>query len=412
MPYSSIMSIENRELILDYLESRSYDMYNHIKTHPGTRYTLWYKNLTHSDLTNRGKRNGWQEGLDRNLLYYLSVKEMRAIEEANGKPFESAKQSNIGMSDAFYRDLGIPRLQRRSGPQITQHNHIKLNDYCNVFLVNETMKYFTMCYTNKVIRKLGKSVCWASHQTVHLSADSAFTPIQLTQAIHGLGTADDFEFHKLRLSMFCNDTFILLIEHSVPSKSLYIMLEKNPRFFTLADVTNESWERYLNVKKKQEQAKIESLTKLTVEDEKSRTKQLAWKELLAKEMMNYTTHEGEVFCPFTQINAEFDAVPMLFIASHIKRFADSDAVEAYDVNNGLLLCANADALFDKHMITVSEDKKLVFSFLIDNNWPLKQKLSLNQPIFDIILNDKRMEYMKSHREVFYKKEEERKHTKV
>ncbi|MDE7300715.1 MAG: HNH endonuclease [Clostridia bacterium] len=409
MPYSSITFLDDREVILNYIESRSLDMFDYIQSHPDTKFTLWYKNLTHSDLTNRGKRNGWQEGLDKNLLYYLSVREMREIEEASEKPFESAKQSNIGMSDAFYRDLEMPRLQRRQGPQTTQHEHLRLNDYADVYLVNETVKYFTMEYTNKVIRKTGKSIKWDNSETVTLSG-SKFTPIQITQAIHGLGTADDTEFHKLRLSMFCNDTFIVLIEHSA-KKNVYVMLEKNPRFFTLVGEANQSWEQYLQVKRQQEQARITAQTVLVVEEEKSRTQQSAWKELLAKEMMNYTTHEGEVFCPFTQISADFESVPMLFIASHIKRFADSDAVEAYDVNNGLLLCANADALFDKYMITVDENKQLVFSFLIENNQQLRHKLLLNQPIFGLILNEKRMEYMKEHRRIFYIKEEERKNTK-
>ena len=409
MPSSSITFLDDREMILNYTESRSGDMFEYIQSHPQTRFTLWYKNLTHSDLTNRGKRNGWQEGLDKNLLYYLSVREMREIEEASEKPFESAKQSNIGMSDGFYRDLGMPRLQRRDGPQTTQHEHLQLNDYADVYLVNDTVKYFTMEYTNKVIRKTGKSVKWGGSETVTLSG-SKFTPIQITQAIHGLGTAEDTEFHKLRLSMFCNDTFIVLIEHSA-IKNVYIMLEKNPRFFTLVGETNKSWEQYLQVKRKQEQARITTQTGLVVEEEKTRAQQSAWKELLAKEMMNYTTHEGEVFCPFTQISADFESVPMLFIASHIKRFADSDAAEAYDVNNGLLLCANADALFDKHMITVDENKQLIFSFLIDTNWQLKQKLLLNQHIFELILNDKRMEYMEEHRKIFYLKEAERKRVK-
>ncbi len=409
MPASTITFLDDRELILNYIESRSSDMYEYVLAHPQTRFTLWYKNLTHSDLTNRGKRNGWQEGLDKNLLYYLSVAEMREIEEASQKPFESAKQSNIGMSDAFYRDLGMPRLQRRDGPQTTQHEHLQLNDYADVYLVNDTVKYFTMEYTNKVIRNTGKAVRWRSDESVILSG-SKFTPIQITQAIHGLGTADDTEFHKLRLSMFRNDTFIVLIEHT-DVKSVYIMLEKNPRFFTLIGETNKSWERYLLVKKQQEQRKISVQTGLAVEEEKSRAQQSAWKELLAKEMMNYTTHEGEVFCPFTQISADFESVPMLFIASHIKRFADCDAIEAYDINNGLLLCANADALFDKHMITVDENKQLVFSFLIANNSQLQHKLLLNQPIFNLILNEKRMEYMKEHRRIFYLKEEERKRSK-
>ena len=193
---------------------------------------------------------------------------------------------------------------------------------------------------------------------------------------------------------------------------MFVMLDKNPRFYTLAGVNNTAWENYLKTKRSQEEARITAKTTLDIEDEKNRNKQSKWKVLLANEMMNYTTHEGEVFCPFTQISGNFEAVPMLFIASHIKRFSDSDCDEAFDINNGLLLCANADALFDKHMITVDENKKLIFSFLIDNDYMLKQKLLLNQPIFEIVLNEKRMEYMKDHREIFFKKEQERKRMSV
>lgn len=406
MGHSLVNFIDEKEIIIDFLDSRSQTITNYIKN-SNSHFSLWYKNLSHSDLTNRGKRNGSQEGLEKNLLYYLSVKEMQDIEIANKKPFESAKQSNIGMTDAFYKDLGIPRLQRRVGPQSTQHKHIVLNDTVDVFLVNDTISYFTMEYTQKVMQKLCKSTDWDISNTVNLS-NGYFTPIQLTQAIHGLGTANDIEFHKLRLSMFCNDTFIVLIEHTYPRKKMYILLEKNPRFYTLIGETNIAWENYLKTKRKQEFAKITASEIIEVEDEKSRNKQSKWKLLLANEMMNYTTHEGEVFCPFTQISANFESVPMLFIASHIKRFADSDCDESFDVNNGLLLCANADALFDKHMITVGEDKKLIFSFLIDNDFMLKQKLLLNQPIFEMVLNEKRMEYMKDHRALFYQKEEQRK----
>jgi predicted restriction endonuclease len=68
------------------------------------------------------------------------------------------------------------------------------------------------------------------------------------------------------------------------------------------------------------------------------------------------------------------------------------------------LCANADALFDKHLITISETKELIFSFLLDNDSRLKSQLLLMQPIFQPILNEKRMEYIAYHREQFKKLE--------
>ena len=74
----------------------------------------------------------------------------------------------------------------------------------------------------------------------------------------------------------------------------------------------------------------------------------------------------------------------------------------------MLLCANADALFDKHLISVDQDKNLVFSFTIDKDPMLKQRLYLMQPIFQAVLNDKRMEYLKYHKAEFDRLEIERK----
>lgn len=41
----------------------------------------------------------------------------------------------------------------------------------------------------------------------------------------------------------------------------------------------------------------------------------------------------------------------MLTASHIKEWAASTDAEKLDENNGLLLCAHHDALFDKHLIT-------------------------------------------------------------
>ena len=45
------------------------------------------------------------------------------------------------------------------------------------------------------------------------------------------------------------------------------------------------------------------------------------------------------------------ATKSMLTASHIKEWAASTDAEKLDENNGLLLCAHHDALFDKHLIT-------------------------------------------------------------
>ncbi len=403
--------INDKEQVKSFVQSRSASAMEYINN-SSSEFSLWYKTLTHSDLTNRGKRNGGKEGLEQNYLYYLSVDEMKQIQDNNPeKPFESAKQSNIGMPVQFYSDLGIPRLERRKGKQMTQHTHISVNEYVDVYLVNDTLKYFKQEYTARVLKRLGKyNRIFCSKNDITIDETKPFTEIKLTEAIHGLGTADDEEFHKLRLSMFLNDSIIFLIEHDNKRNKVFMLLEKNPRFFTLSGESDTAWEKYISTQIKQEKAALKGKAQLDAsEEEKSRKLQSAWKEKLAKEMMTYTTEEGKVFCPFTGVQADFNSFSMLFVASHIKRHADcSSDKESFDVNNGLLLTANADALFDKYMISVSEDKELIYSFLLEPDYNLRNKLLLNQEIFKIILNDERMNNLKEHRKIFFQKEEERK----
>lgn len=108
------------------------------------------KSITHSDLLNSGKRNGPNESIDKNYLYYLSLSEMKEIEQVRKKEFENAKQSNIFVPSDFYEFIGMPQLQRREGAQTTQHEHPIVNNYADVYLVNDTLKYFDIDYTKKI----------------------------------------------------------------------------------------------------------------------------------------------------------------------------------------------------------------------------------------------------------------------
>lgn len=401
----------DKDSIIGYLETKSEFMSNYIKEHYDSEFLMIYKYMTHSDLVNKGKRNGNKETLEKNFLYYLSNEEMNQLEKEQEKPFESAKQSNIGVPTIFFSSLGIDQLERRQGQQSTTHNHIKINDYANVYLVNETLTYFNSYYTRKVLDKLNKRPNWYDLDYDVELRDGDITDIQLTHAIHGLGTSDDKEFAKLRLNIFKNDIIIFLIE-SRPNfqKNLFIMVEKNPIFFNIIGETNNSWQRFAEKQKKIEEYNLKNKTIIDIEnEEKTRKQQSKWRTMLAEEMMNYSTKEGEVFCPFTYISCNFEELGPLFVASHIKDYASCEnAGEAFDINNGLLLSSNADALFDKHLITINEDKELEFSFLLKNDHQLISKLLLSAPIFKMVLNDERMKYLKHHREKFKNLEELRK----
>ena len=64
-------------------------------------------------------------------------------------------------------------------------------------------------------------------------------------------------------------------------------------------------------------------------------------------------------------------------ASHIKPWADSDPKERLDENNGLLLTATLDALFDQHLISFDDDGRII---IYENNQKIEsyfQKMGID-----------------------------------
>jgi len=85
------------------------------------------------------------------------------------------------------------------------------------------------------------------------------------------------------------------------------------------------------------------------------------------------------------------------IASHIKPWSESDNRERLDVNNGLLLCPNHDALFDKRYISFDETGKVMVKKSLDAT--TKTFLNINENM-RINLDERQKIYMKWHREKF------------
>lgn len=393
--------LTDKEKISDFIGKISDKMYEYIQNRVSSSFVMFYKYLTHSDIATFGKATK-PNNHQNNFLYYIKESDMHSIEIKTNKPFQTAHQSCISLKSEFYSLVGLPN-PRETGYFI--------NDYMNVYLVNETLSYFTSRYTELVFEKLSKTMnerkkaSWDFNELNLNLSDGDFTSIDLHVAVHGLGVKVDKDFHKLRHHMFKGDTFILLCEiQNDGSKNLFIIPEKNPAFFSIIGESNKAFQTY-QVKLRERlinKALGKSNAISNLDETITRQQQSAWRKMLANEMMSYTQVSNQVFCPFTYITGDFDEVGPLFRASHIKGFSDENTKdnEKYDINNGLLLCANADALFDKHLISVNDNKELVFSFLLNNDTRLKQQLLLLQPIFQPILNEKRMEYLSYHKAIF------------
>lgn len=89
-------------------------------------------------------------------------------------------------------------------------------------------------------------------------------------------------------------------------------------------------------------------------------------------------------------------------ASHIKEWSESSREERIDANNGLLLCANHDALFDRHLISFEPDTgNICISASIDT----EQRNALNiSESARIAISDQMKAYMQIHYKKFIEKE--------
>lgn len=112
-------------------------------------------------------------------------------------------------------------------------------------------------------------------------------------------------------------------------------------------------------------------------------------QIFRRELMN--RHGGR--CQLTGVN-----IPELLIASHIKPWASSNNEERLDVNNGLLLVRDVDALFDKGLLSFSDSGDVIFiKEGVEDYFNTK---NLPKTIIDIPEESKK--YLDFHREKFRK----------
>ena len=143
---------------------------------------------------------------------------------------------------------------------------------------------------------------------------------------------------------------------------------------------------------KQEEARILSNPHLEVTERqaivKSRIGQGQFRE-------NLLSKYGK--CVITGVN-----IPQVLVASHIKPWAACDNRERLDVNNGLILSATYDRLFDSGLISFNEHGNLLISkFVSDANRVL---LSLDaKREYQIGYSSSMRDYLEYHNDVIYLK---------
>lgn len=126
---------------------------------------------------------------------------------------------------------------------------------------------------------------------------------------------------------------------------------------------------------------------------------LARNSELQKKFKNNLSVEQEHKCVICGLKTE-----KLLIGSHIKPAADCNVYEKADTQNGLLLCANHDKLFDRYLISFNpQNGKIVINENQIKDESLFLKLDSEFILPDYLLTDKRKKYLEIHYQEFLKR---------
>lgn len=96
------------------------------------------------------------------------------------------------------------------------------------------------------------------------------------------------------------------------------------------------------------------------------------------------------------------ALSPLLVASHIKPWAQSSHTERLDGFNGLLLTPNLDRLFDRYLVSFTEDGTLLVSARLGVDD--RQRLGVAQPLRITRLHRRHLPYLQAHRAQFEEQE--------
>lgn len=364
------------------------------------------KLLTYADVPSFGKhkanssdkegtrvysKENLQKRAQANYLFYYKEEQIIRIEKKQRPHFFcETKQSNITLPIAFYQFIGTKNAKS------TDLSESRFT----VLLVNNCISgAFDEDSTNELFSKLNRP---KMAKKIEISNADEYTEIPLSTGVHGIGTSKDKFFHSLRGNVFAKDKLSILVEKKEQQCTIYIMFYRNPRYYQL---------RHMAIPV----CVADSFTE--IEEEKyveSRTGQKRWRNALAELALirEDGTETDYVICPFSMIEVRYPSEETLLRASHIKAYAKCrnsngiDESEAYDPDNGFLVTANVDALFDKYFLSVNPtNNKIVKSKQLSKE--LIEALHIQDKISPEYVNERKKKYLKEHYDEFIRREEKR-----
>lgn len=346
------------------------------------------------------------ERIEKNILFYNSRQDMFKFEKSNKKTkkfFLQTKQGNIYLPLEFYQFLDMKDPKEYDYVKHAPRFIFDENHY-DVYLVRKSLdEYFSCDKTNECLKKLGKPNNFSKDWKSDDLSNKDYQRIELSIGVHGIGSKRDEVFHTLRGIIFARDKMIVVCrkrKDSTGKYEIYIMFFRNPKFYQLMGIGVKAY------------SKLFFKDDMDAKDEENRNGQAKWRDMLAE--FDVSEEDSDVIiCPISGLEVEHPKEATILRASHIKEYSKCknnngkiNVEEAYDINNGLLISADADALFDKHMITINPNNgDIIYSKLISKD--LIKQLKFNEKIDNRYLSTERIKYLNIHFDRFNELEKNR-----
>ena len=375
-------------------------------------YFLLEKFLSFADICNYGKntsilipegekKDRWskknkeiiKKRVSNNILCYNTIDEMEQFELNKRKSISTTRQSCITINDEFCNFLNVPVRDRQGDRRSLSSGKYK------AFIMTEGLSDFTKSNTILTINRLNKNSKKVKHKDYNYDKNVDFFQIDLTLVAQGIGASTDEIFQQIRNNAFVQDKMYILLEKDISENyNIYIMFYKNAIFYKINKLPSPTY--VLNFLSHESSAS----------DEPSREGQRKWRDQLSEiNMALNIENPNHVICPFTGTSINFTTEGTILRASHIKSYKDCkndlgeiNTDEAYDLDNGFLLLADIDALFDKHLISV-DPSTLEIKYSKNISSSLKNRLNCKTHIDNKFVSEKKKDYLKIHYEEFKRK---------
>lgn len=309
---------------------------------------------------------------------------------ANGEEYSPSMFSGGDESNKFLQELGydIVEIELKKNGTLTVNNLFEIPE---IEPGNRTREYnfYKGFLRNKAVYEYlfnSKSHRWIDKHVIGLNPDES-KGYQAMNILHFIGLKS---IHKGIFKNFSILEAIQLLEQQSSDFGLVIesLLEYRQKNNNLETIMESAENEYIEIKS--------IITEVAEKIEVTETE----KEQIIKSRIGQSTFKKALLniekkCKLCGLTHE-----RFLVASHIKPWSQSNHQERLDVNNGLLLCPNHDALFDKGYISFNESGKIIISDSLNDATNIFLNINSNMTIK---LNESQIEYMKWHRKEFFKK---------